>query len=74
MYSDYERSLDTQVNSHKETDMADVFTNNPVARAKYKRTVAQTALLRAKANVTEAERRLAEAEEALRLIESEGGK
>lgn len=53
--------------------MADVFTNNPVARAKYKRTVAHTALLRAKAKVTEAELRLAEAEEALKRVESEEG-
>lgn len=53
--------------------MANKLRTSALSRARYDRTVAHTALLRAKAQVEEAERRLAETEEALRLIESEGG-
>lgn len=53
--------------------MANKLRTSALARARYNRTIAHTALLRAQAQVQEAERRLAEAEAELARIETEGG-
>lgn len=52
--------------------MANKLATSPLARARFNRTIAHTALLRAQAQVEEAERHLAEAEAELARIESEG--